>query len=120
MSNNEYNTGMEKAKGFVAGLLVGGAIGAGTALLKAPRTGEETRKQLKERAAEAQDKAEDTMHQLRERAQDVGGQVADRAGEMRAQARSVSDDVSQQAEDLGQEIASRVDEGKKHLAKATK
>lgn len=120
MSNNEYNTGMEKAKGFVAGLLVGGAIGAGTALLKAPRTGEETRKRLKERATKAQDKAEDAMYQLREHAEEVGDQVADRAGEMRAQARSASDDVSHQAEELGQEIASRVDEGKKRLSKATK
>jgi gas vesicle protein len=120
MSNNEYSTGMEKAKGFVAGLLVGGAIGAGTALLKAPRSGKETLKQLKERAAEAQDKAEDTMDQLRDRAEEVGDEVADRAGEMRDQARSASDDVSQQAEEFGQEIASRVEEGKKRLAKAAK
>lgn len=120
MDNNGNGTGLEKAKGFVAGLIVGGAIGAGTALLKAPRSGEETRKQLKERAAEAQDKAEDAVQQLRERAEEVGDEVADRAVEMRAQARSASDELSQQAEDLGQEITSRVDEGKKRLSKAAK
>ena len=90
MNNNGNGTGKEKAKSFVAGLLVGGAIGAGAALLKAPRSGEETRKQLKEKAAEAQDKAGDTVQQLRERAGEVGDQVAERAGEVRAQAHSVS------------------------------
>ena len=37
---------------FIAGAVIGGAVGAAVALLFAPRTGEETRKILKEKAGE--------------------------------------------------------------------
>ena len=120
MGKNGNSVGMEKAKGFVAGLLVGSAIGAGTALLKAPRSGEETRKQIQKKATEAQNKAGDTVQQVRKRAEEIGDQVTERTAEMRAQARDVSDDVSQQAEELGDQVTSRVDEGKKRLSKALK
>lgn len=36
--------------GFLAGAVIGGAIGAGVALLFAPRSGEETRRILKKKA----------------------------------------------------------------------
>ena len=120
MRDNGYSSGMEKAKGFVAGLLVGGAIGAGTALLKAPRSGEETREQIRHKASEAQDKAGETVQQLLDRAEAVSDQVKDRAEELRAQARDVGDDVAQQAEELGDQVTSRVEDGKKRLSKVTK
>jgi len=40
-------------KGFFAGFLVGGLLGAGIALLYAPQSGDKTRKQLKQKADEA-------------------------------------------------------------------
>jgi gas vesicle protein len=45
-SNNECSN----VGNFISGAVVGGAIGAGLALLFAPRSGEETRKMLKDRA----------------------------------------------------------------------
>jgi gas vesicle protein len=44
--------------GFLAGAVVGGAIGAGVALLFAPRSGEETREILKKKAEEFGDDIE--------------------------------------------------------------
>lgn len=120
MDINGHNSGMEKAKGFVAGLVVGSAIGAGAALLKAPRSGEETREQLKQKATEAQSKAGETVQQLRERAEEAGEQVVERADALRAQARDAGNDISKQAEELGDQAASKVDEGKKRLSKALK
>lgn len=38
--------------GFVAGAVIGGAVGAGLALLFAPRSGEETRKIISKKAQE--------------------------------------------------------------------
>jgi gas vesicle protein len=44
---------------FLAGAVVGGAIGATVALLFAPRSGEDTRKMLKDKANELGDNIED-------------------------------------------------------------
>ncbi|HOV52507.1 MAG TPA: nitrogenase component 1, partial [Methanothrix sp.] len=51
---------------FFAGLIIGGLIGAGIALLFAPQSGEETRAFLKEKALELKEKAEQII--LRETA----------------------------------------------------
>jgi gas vesicle protein len=59
--------------GFSAGTVllsffVGGLIGAGVALLTAPKTGEETRKMIKDLAEEAKEKAEDYIGQVKGKA----------------------------------------------------
>ena len=56
--------------GFCAGQIllsffIGGLIGAGIAILTAPKTGEETRKMMKEFAEEAKEKAEDCIDQVK-------------------------------------------------------
>lgn len=51
---------------FIAGM----GIGAVLALLFAPRSGEETRQYLRERAEEGLDTAKRQIHELRERAED--------------------------------------------------
>lgn len=57
--------------GFTAGCVlasffIGGLLGAGAALLLAPKTGAETRAQLKELADEVKGKAETYMEQVKE------------------------------------------------------
>lgn len=59
--------------GFSAGTVllsffIGGIIGAGVALLTAPKTGEETRKMIKELADEAKEKAEGYVGHAKNRA----------------------------------------------------
>ncbi len=49
---------------------IGGIIGAGVALLTAPKTGEETRKMIKDFAEDARDKAEDYAEHVKEKAVD--------------------------------------------------
>ncbi|MBN2100901.1 YtxH domain-containing protein [Candidatus Dojkabacteria bacterium] len=44
---------------FLAGAVIGGVVGAGVALLFAPRSGEETRKIIKKKAEELGDDFED-------------------------------------------------------------
>jgi len=60
----------EQDSGFSAGkvllsFFVGGLIGAGVALLIAPKTGEETRRMIKELAEEVKDKMEDYIDQAK-------------------------------------------------------
>jgi gas vesicle protein len=61
---------IEKRSGGVGELLLGVLIGAGVALLFAPRSGADTRTEIKRRARQAGDKVKDV-------AEEMGDQVAD-------------------------------------------
>ncbi|NLT24538.1 MAG: YtxH domain-containing protein [Syntrophorhabdus sp.] len=63
----------QQDSGFSAGTVllsffIGGIIGAGVALLTAPKTGQETRKMIKEFAEDARDRAEDYVGQVKGKA----------------------------------------------------
>lgn len=64
-------------KGFFAGLLLGGLLGAGISLLYAPQSGEKTRKQLKEKADEAKVKG----HLAKKEAMEKAGLLKDKIDE---------------------------------------
>ena len=57
---------VERSEGGLGSFLFGLTIGAGLALLFAPRTGEETRRELKEQGKRLRDAAQDTMDDLQE------------------------------------------------------
>ncbi len=80
MSMDDYTNDRGISTG--AALIVGAAIGAGIALLYAPRSGRETRQQLSTGAS-----------RLRERANDAYGTVSSRARETADRARDVANDV---------------------------
>ena len=54
---------------FFAGLVVGGLVGAGLALLLAPQSGEETRSQIKDKSFELKDGAVEGLAEAGQRAQ---------------------------------------------------
>jgi len=56
---------------FLAGFLVGGAIGAVAGILLAPKSGEETRQMLADGAKDMLDKADETVKQIQSKADDV-------------------------------------------------
>ena len=58
---------MSKGNRFVVGLISGAVIGAAAGLLLAPKTGEETRHIVAERATQAKQKAGDFVGTLRQR-----------------------------------------------------
>ncbi|HOW54160.1 MAG TPA: YtxH domain-containing protein [Syntrophorhabdaceae bacterium] len=63
----------QQDSGFSAGTVllsffIGGIIGAGVALLTAPKTGQETRKIIRDFAEDAKDKAEEYIGQVKETA----------------------------------------------------
>jgi gas vesicle protein len=68
---------IEKRDQGVGPLLLGIALGAGVALLLAPQSGEETRREIARRARRAQDAAQDFVGE-------VSGTVADKFQEVRA------------------------------------
>jgi gas vesicle protein len=72
---------MRDRGGFVLGVLVGAAAGLVAGLLLAPASGEETRRRLGERAAEAGGRARERAAQLVDRVREGAAQVGERATE---------------------------------------
>ncbi len=55
------------ARGFIIGMLVGGAVGAATALLFAPTEGTQTRQMLADKSRSAKDKVSQAAASVRQR-----------------------------------------------------
>ncbi len=90
---------------FLAGLLVGGAIGAILGLLYAPQSGEETRALLREKTGEikekatvsteeARRKAEEALKELRARVEELSQVVQERLGEVKEQGSIVLEETT--------------------------
>ncbi len=58
-------------------ILIGAAIGAGVAILYAPKTGKETRKYLRRKAEDARDSIVETGEQVRDTLADTRETIAD-------------------------------------------
>ena len=119
-SHNRNNAGMERTKGFVVGLLLGSAIGAGAALLNAPQTGKRTRRQLKRKATKLQKQAKHTMEDAQDRVHETREHVMEQAEEAQKRAEAVREDAEDRAEELKEKGNEMVKEGKKRLSKATR
>jgi gas vesicle protein len=97
MSQTEYKATTTLA--FIAGIGAGMAAG----ILFAPRAGEETRQQLKDKAQEARTKAKRKMDEER-------ATLKDRADEVKAKARKVAEEGRHVAKDVAKDIKARADE----------
>jgi gas vesicle protein len=58
----------DRSSGFAIGLIVGAALGLAIGFLFAPRSGEETRQLLKDKAGVAREKAAEAARKVRETA----------------------------------------------------
>ena len=78
---------VEKGGGGLGSFVVGALLGAGVALLLAPRSGEETQQELKAQARRwkeiAEDRVKDAQRALSERVDDVRDEVQSRFDEVR-------------------------------------
>ena len=73
---------------FVAGLLLGGLIGAAVMLLLAPQSGKKTRKQIRRKSRDLRNQTSDT--------------IEDGVDRVREKAQQVTTSIHEQAEDLQQ------------------
>ncbi len=95
MSNQNCDPGF--SKGVLIGAILGGAIGAVTALLFAPKSGEELRKDIADKSSEIYDKTSDYMGTMQAT---VGTTVSNTVNEGKIKAQSIIDSARAQAENL--------------------
>src|SRR5688500_6622260 len=104
-------------KPILGGFLVGSVIGVATALLFAPRSGEETRAEIRDRAVDLRDRTtetvKDTVSQAKSKAYEIKDTVTDtvreKADELKQRGKHVVnrklDDVSEAAESGKQKVS---------------
>lgn len=89
---------------FLAGFVIGGLVGAATALILAPRSGAETRMQIANKSHELRQAGEDRVESMR-------GSALDYAAQMQEQVHHAGEVVAEQTRivlDTGKEQASRL------------
>jgi gas vesicle protein len=97
-SNEQRSHNGHSARGFVAGMLLGGLAGAGTMLLLAPHSGKTTRAQIQQKTIELRHQAVET--------------VEDAVSQTRAKVSQIKTGVREQAEELQQRGHELLDEQK--------
>ena len=94
---------------FLAGFVIGGLVGAATALILAPQSGDEMRAQLSQKSHDLRDMSTERAHQYQERAQtavtDVRHRATDVGSQAQDQARLVLDKGKQRLGRTIEEIA---------------
>jgi len=98
--DNGRDTGHGGAGVFALGIVMGAAIGAGLALLMAPRSGRELRDDLAGRARKARESAAEGYRQGRERVGQVVGKGREAVDKARGVAQRTKEDIKQNVHDL--------------------
>lgn len=75
---------MSTATKFLAGFVIGGAVGALAGILLAPKSGAETREMLKNSATDAMKKADETVKEIQAKADDVVSELQQKGDEIKA------------------------------------
>ena len=84
---------------FLAGFLVGGAIGAVAGILLAPKSGEETRAMLADTAKDVAKRADATVKEIQAKADDVVSDMQKKGDEIKEKLQCL---INQQKQEQGQ------------------
>ncbi len=104
-------------KGLMLGTIIGGAVGAITALLLAPKSGVEFRKDLAEKSQDVYDKASDYLANIEG---GVGAVVTTTVNESKIRAQSIIDSAKDQAQVLIENAECVLSEAKGKAANVSK
>jgi gas vesicle protein len=118
MNNYDYDMReMQEVTGttkhILTGIVVGGLIGATAMLFLAPRSGEEMRAEIKDKAMDLRDRTTETV-------KDTVSQVASKAEHLKGGIRGTSKDLKQRGQDTLIEQLDRVSEAVEAAKKALK
>lgn len=89
----KHESNVANAEGFLAGLVVGGLAGAGTALLLAPQSGKDTRADIQQKSIELRDRTVDTV-------ESTMSDARSKAREITASARKDVEELQERGQDM--------------------
>lgn len=87
-------------KKFGLGIIIGGLIGVIAGILTAPKSGKETRADLKKKAYEVKGSVERKLKEAYKELDGLSRQLKSQAQELKGKAKTELDDLSQKADDL--------------------
>jgi len=97
-----------RVKPVLSGLLIGGLIGAGTALLFAPQSGEKTRSTIQNKTVELRDRTaegvKDAVTQVKAKTRQVTSGVLDKAQEFTQHSKEV---LNSQLDEVSQTVSNK-------------
>lgn len=95
--------------------VIGGLIGASVALLYAPKSGEETRRNIKRRAKELKKKAVRAAEDLYEEIEELSETLRRRIDEMKQRGEELSEDAKREILEQIDRISKAIDDKKRRL-----
>ncbi len=98
---------------FLSGFIIGGLAGAVAALLLTPQSGEETRKQIKEKSIELRDKASTYVDEVVTKSEKVIDEVADKTSEFIDTTKKKAAEVAEKGQVLLEEVKRKPEPEKK-------
>lgn len=101
------NTG-GKGKDFLLGAVVGGLLGAVTALLLAPKSGKELRADLAEQAQTVSVKTQEIASNVSSKTQELASQLGSKTQELAKQVSSQTGDLLQKAKEVAGNVSDEV------------
>ncbi|RUS47790.1 YtxH domain-containing protein [Cohnella sp. AR92] len=99
---------MSQTKGMVKGVMIGGAIGAAAALLLAPKSGQEMRKDIRSKYRKASDRTAQWVSDANAKTKELASQVGQHASELMDKTLSVVRTAKSEAEDAAKAIKEEV------------
>jgi gas vesicle protein len=112
---SRHDDGSSDIGAFLAGFVIGGLVGAATALILAPQSGEQTRAQLAAKGEELRQAGEERLGQYREMADTYTHEYRARAEDALEEARSRIKETSDQVQERARIV---LDEGKTKISDA--
>lgn len=91
---------MAKGKKFGLGVILGAVFGAVTALLTAPKSGKETRQDIKDKAGELKGTAERKLKDAHKELDKLADEAKAKAKELQGKAKDEMDEYAKKAEEL--------------------
>ncbi|ARD47228.1 hypothetical protein SporoP37_03170 [Sporosarcina sp. P37] len=98
-TNDLYDEDSSGTGSFIAGAIIGGVIGAATALFLAPKTGREMREDLTIQASQLKDKSIELSATAKDKAVELSSTAKDKASEFSSAAKDKTSDFTETAKE---------------------
>ena len=94
MENHVKERGEKSGKTFLKGAMIGTVLGAATALLLAPKSGRELRKDISDQYHNVSEKTKDIAGNVTRRTQDIARNISAKAADLAEKAKGAVDSVT--------------------------